>query len=91
MLQSFGMGQITDERGGAEEGTLFPLSSNDSPVALGDGTSVKNYVTPVKTINGNGPSTYEPLSSIWEGSDGALLEEMFGFCATIPSVPTSEV
>ncbi len=32
-------------------------------------------------------STYEPLSSVWEGSDGALLEAMFKFYATIPPEP----
>ena len=30
---------------------------------------------------------YEPLSSIWEGSDGDLLEAMFKFYATIPPEP----
>src|SRR5437016_11526985 len=38
-------------------------------------------------VNGNGFSTYEPLSSIWEGSDGELLEAMFKFYATIPPEP----
>ena len=32
-------------------------------------------------------STYEPISSIWEGSDGELLEAMFGFYPTIPVEP----
>ena len=27
---------------------------------------------------------YEPLSSVWERSDGELLEAMFAFYATIP-------
>src|SRR5436853_643214 len=35
----------------------------------------------------NGASSYEPLSSIWEGSDGELLEAMFKFYATIPPEP----
>jgi len=35
----------------------------------------------------NGHSTYQPLSSVWEGSDGDLLEAMFGFYATIPVEP----
>lgn len=68
-------------------GNLFPPLSNDSPVAFDDGTSVKRYVAQASTIKGNGTSTYEPLSSIWEGSDGALLEEMFKFYATIPPEP----
>ena len=33
------------------------------------------------------PSTYAPLSSVWEGSDGDLLEAMFKFYATIPPEP----
>ncbi|HLI78534.1 MAG TPA: hypothetical protein VKV03_01055 [Candidatus Binataceae bacterium] len=32
-------------------------------------------------------SKYEPLSSVWEGSDGELLEAMFGFYATIKPEP----
>jgi hypothetical protein len=32
-------------------------------------------------------STYEPISSVWEGSDGDLLEAMFHFYATIPPEP----
>ena len=35
--------------------------------------------------------TYEPISSVWEGSDGDLLEAMFGFYATVPPEPRSEV
>jgi hypothetical protein len=37
--------------------------------------------------NGNGQSTYEPISSVWEGTDGDLLEAMFKFYATIPPEP----
>jgi hypothetical protein len=33
------------------------------------------------------PATYEPISSVWEGTDGALLEAMFGFYATIDPEP----
>ncbi|MGA8027038.1 MAG: hypothetical protein WB992_07820 [Bryobacteraceae bacterium] len=32
-------------------------------------------------------STYEPISSVWEGSDGDLLEAMFDFYAVIPPEP----
>ncbi|MGH7962532.1 MAG: hypothetical protein ACRERD_12015 [Candidatus Binatia bacterium] len=39
------------------------------------------------TESGNGVSSYEPLSSVWEGSDGDLLEAMFQFYATIPPEP----
>ncbi|HTW86521.1 MAG TPA: hypothetical protein VMD75_00820, partial [Candidatus Binataceae bacterium] len=35
----------------------------------------------------NGNSTYEPISSVWEGSDGDLLEAIFGFYPTIPPEP----
>jgi len=81
------MPRITDEPEAATSGNLFPPLSNDSPVAFGDGTSVKKYVTPVSPIKSNGASTYEPLSSVWDGSDGALLEEMFKFYATIAPEP----
>lgn len=33
------------------------------------------------------PSTYRPISSVWEGHDGALLEAMFKFYPTIPPEP----
>ena len=33
------------------------------------------------------PSTYKPLSSIWEANDATLLEEMFRFYAVIPPEP----
>ena len=35
----------------------------------------------------NGESTYEPISSVWQGSDGELLELMFDFYAVIPPEP----
>ncbi len=35
----------------------------------------------------NGTSTYAPLSSVWEGSDGELIEAMLEFYATIPPEP----
>lgn len=35
----------------------------------------------------SGISTYAPISSVWEGSDSALLEAMFKFYATIPPEP----
>src|SRR6185503_13011361 len=41
----------------------------------------------VKTLPRNGASSYEPLSSVWEGSDGDLLEAMFKFYAVIPPEP----
>jgi ParB family chromosome partitioning protein len=37
--------------------------------------------------NGNGLSRYEPLSSVWEGTDGDLLEKMLKFYATISPEP----
>ena len=44
---------------------------------------------PMKTVpkNGNSPSTYAPISSVWQGSDGDLLEAMFRFYCTIPPDP----
>ena len=40
-----------------------------------------------KPENGNGASSYSPISSVWEGSDGDLLEAMFRFYSTIPPEP----
>ena len=72
-------------------GSLFPLLSNDSPVAFDGGGDVNRYVTPVNTTKPNGTSRYEPISSVWEGGDGVLLEEMFRFYATIPPEPRGEI
>jgi len=66
---------------------LFPPLSNDSPVAFDTAADVKKYVAPVSTTRPNSTSRYEPLSSVWEGSDGDLLEEMFRFYATVPPEP----
>jgi hypothetical protein len=38
-------------------------------------------------LSPNAASSYEPLSSIWEGSDGDLIEAMLKFYATIPPEP----
>lgn len=35
----------------------------------------------------NGSSSYEPLSSVWEGSDGDLIEAMLRFYPSIPPEP----
>jgi hypothetical protein len=45
----------------------------------------RGRVSPQATLNGI--STYVPLSSVWEGSDGDLLEAMFSFYAAIPPEP----
>jgi len=39
------------------------------------------------TLSPNGASSYEPLSSVWEGSDVAFLEAMLEFYPTIPPEP----
>lgn len=46
-----------------------------------------NPTTSRQAASENGASRYKPLSSIWEGSDEELLEEMFTFYATIPPEP----
>lgn len=46
--------------------------------------------TPQVSTNGNGNghvSTYQPLSSVWQGSDGELLEAMMNFYPTIAPEP----
>ena len=37
--------------------------------------------------DGNGESTYRPISSVWEGDDADLLELMFDFYSVIPPEP----
>jgi hypothetical protein len=37
--------------------------------------------------NGSNASTYQPLSSVWEGSDGDLIEAMLNFYPTIKPEP----
>ena len=44
--------------------------------------SKSNGISPIIATNGNGHSTYQPISSVWEGSDGDLLEAMFKFYST---------
>lgn len=39
-----------------------------------------------ETVRGNG-ELYEPISSVWEGTDGRLLEAIFGFYPTINPEP----
>ena len=41
----------------------------------------------VKNLPENGASSYTPLSSVWEGSDGDLIEAMLKFYATIRPEP----
>lgn len=50
--------------------------------------SIKTIQTaPEQIQNGNSPTGYAPLSSVWEGSDGDLLEAMLEFYPTIPPEP----
>ena len=51
-----------------------------------NGQRVLPLVIPDISYDG-GNRGYEPLSSVWEGSDGELLETMFAFYATIPPEP----
>lgn len=47
------------------------------------------FATAIDRVDGsnNGQRKYEPLSSVWEQSDGELLEAMFRFYATIDPEP----
>ncbi len=49
--------------------------------------SKRGNVPHAQELSLNGVSTYEPISSVWEKSDGELLEAMFEFYATIPPEP----
>jgi len=46
-------------------------------------TSGSKQATLIQSLGNNGQSTYEPLSSVWEGSDGDLLEAMLSFYSSI--------
>lgn len=50
-------------------------------------TSQSTATALAESLPTNGTSTYEPLSSIWQGSDGELIEAMLEFYATIPVEP----
>src|SRR5512132_101731 len=52
------------------------------------GMSARTTATAVvETLPKNGAAGYEPLSSVWEGSDGDLIEAMLRFYATIQPEP----
>lgn len=58
-----------------EEPIIIPKMSAQAAVAL---TSI---------LSPNGASSYKPLSSVWEGSDGELIESMLNFYPVIPPEP----
>jgi len=45
------------------------------------------YSSEIIAMDRNGNGSYQPISSVWEGSDAELLEAMFKFYAVIPSEP----
>jgi hypothetical protein len=61
--------------------------SSDANSMASLSTSHKMKAVAPKPENGNGASSYRPISSVWEGSDGDLLEAMFKFYSTIPPEP----
>src|SRR6202035_555769 len=69
----------------AREKNLSSCVMKQSLLALtaspGSSTQQRNCKPGVK------PSTYEPISSVWERSDSELLEAMFGFYASIDPEP----
>jgi hypothetical protein len=48
---------------------------------------VKSSVVPKPHRAPVAPSSYVPISSVWEGSDADLLEAIFNFYPTIPPEP----
>ena len=67
--------------------TLFEMET----AKINTGESMSSHITeqtnaPQPALR-NGNSTYEPLSSVWEGNDPELLEAMFSFYAEIPPEP----
>jgi hypothetical protein len=57
-------------------------------LALTEATASPVQQKKTRTRIGSGkPLTYEPISSVWEGSDAALLEAMFNFYTTIEPEP----
>lgn len=60
--------------------------------AVSDSMATHTIPRKVQTVryepqNGNGASSFQPISSVWQGSDGDLLEAMFRFYCTIPPEP----
>ena len=49
--------------------------------------TVLAYRPEKKSKPGNSAKQYSPISSVWEGNDGDLIEEMLRFYATIPPTP----
>jgi len=60
-----------------------PTAQVELPFSINDDDNKSSNGQP----SSNGHSKYEPISSVWEGSDGDLLEAMLGFYATIKSEP----
>jgi len=44
-------------------------------------------LVPPQAPSTNGSACYKPLSSVWEGSDGELIEAMLNFYSTIAPTP----
>ncbi len=51
------------------------------------GQFLLEYWTGSQSMNSNGNGSYQPLSSVWDGNDGELLEAIFRFYPTIPVEP----
>lgn len=66
--------------------TLFEMES-----LIETGERMSSHITrqteAPSTAHRNGDSTYEPLSSVWEGNDAELLEAMFKFYAEVQPEP----
>src|SRR5438105_12536230 len=60
-----------------------PRRTHDDVVSTGNPSEL-NLVIQSKGFTA---STYAPISSVWEGSDGDLLEAIFKFYPTIPPEP----
>lgn len=66
--------------------TLFDIKTLESETDEILKMSVEQTVLP-QGKKQNGGSSYEPLSSVWQGTDGELIEAMLNFYATIAPEP----
>src|SRR6266567_1131861 len=86
MLDQFEL-EYSEGPGSMATHAALPKTSTTDQVLHQGGAGQRTAKHQLFPINGNGASTYQPLSSVWEGSDGDLLEAMFKFYATIPPEP----
>ena len=83
---SQGTGDYTESREAPLFNAYERLSRTTDWITEGGGKMSLDMIVEQKSLD-FGLSQYSPLSSVWEGSDGELLEAMFRFYPSIPVEP----